>query len=376
MRHFTPLKLLMGLLSAAWLSGCAFAPGSHFDAASKHAPVDDLVDVEPITLGLVSQQQSAPDEQDLKRITDAQREAMRGYDYRIGKGDVLSIIVYDHPELTIPAGSERSAAESGNTVQPDGNIYYPYIGEVAVEDKTVSQVRQAISRQLEEYIAAPQVEVRIAAYNSQDVVVSGQVQEPGRLPITNVPMTLLDAISMSGGLGPQANWHGVQLTRDGQTRTIDVYEMLNQGNLSQDILLEDEDVLHVPDLGDQQVFVMGEVGEPQALPMGRSPITLTEALSRSGSIDEAQADASGIFVFRRNTQRQDKLATVYQLDASNATAMVLGTQFQLEPSDVVYVTTTALGRWNRTINQLLPTVTAIYQVTRTARDANDLQDDF
>jgi polysaccharide export outer membrane protein len=376
MRHSTPLKLLASLLSVAWLSGCAFAPGSHFDADVESAPVDDLVDVEPITLGLIASQQEAPERQALKRMSEAQRDALDAYDYRIGKGDVLSIIVYDHPELTIPAGSERSAAESGNTVQPDGSIYYPYVGRVEVEGQTVSEVRQTISRRLAEFIAAPQVEVRIAAYNSQDVLVTGEVSEPGRLPITNVPMTLLDALSMSGGLGAQANWHGVQLTRDGSTRTLDVYGMLNQGNLANDILLEDEDVLHVPDLGNQQVFVMGEVGEPQAFPVGRSRMTLTEALTRAGSFNEAQADASGIFVFRRDTQRRDKLATVYQLDARNAAAMVLGTQFRLEPSDVVYVTTTSLGRWNRTINQLLPTITSIYQITRAANDANDLRNDI
>ncbi len=152
--------------------------------------------------------------------------------------------------------------------------------------------------------------------------------------------------------------------------------MLNDGQLAQDLLLQDGDVLHVPDVGNQKVFVMGEVGEPRSLPMGRSRLTLTDALAQAGSFDEAQADASGIFVIRRKPQESDKLATVYQLDARNATAMVLGTEFRLQPTDIVYVTTTPLGRWNRVINQLLPTVTSIYQVTRAARDANDLRDDI
>ena len=168
----------------------------------------------------------------------------------------------------------------------------------------------------------------------------------------------------------------MQLTRDGDTREISLYDLLNQGDLSQNVLLRDGDVVHVPDLGNQQVFVLGEVGAPQALPMGRSGMTLTEALSRSGSFNEAQADASGIFVFRRNLQRSDKLATVYQLDARNAVALVLGTEFRLDPTDIVYVTTTPLGRWNRVINQLLPTVSAVYQVARIGRDVNDLRDDF
>ncbi|ATJ82652.1 polysaccharide export protein [Halomonas beimenensis] len=372
----TPVKLLVAVLVMVGLAGCAFAPGSHFANNMETAPVDDLVDVEPITLGLVNSQENGPSDAALRRLSEEQRAALDDYDYRIGKGDVLNITVYDHPELTIPAGGERSAVESGNSVHQDGTIFYPYVGRVQVEGKTVAEVRHIISRRLAEYIAEPQVEVRVAAFNSQDVLVTGEVREPGRLPITNVPMTLLDAIGMTGGLNPEANWHGVQLTRDGETRTISLYDMLNRGNLSQDLLLKDGDVLHVPDLGDQKVFVMGEVGEPQALPMGRSRMTLTEALSRAGSFNEAQADASGIFVFRRNLQRDDKLATVYQLDARNAAAMVLGTQFRLEPTDVVYVTTTPLGRWNRVINQLLPTVTAVYQVTRAANDANDLRDDL
>lgn len=376
MFHSTPIKLLLALSGAILLAGCAYAPGSHFASRTESAPVDDLVDIEPITLGLINAQRPAPDAERLEALSEEQRDAIEGYDYRIGKGDVLSIIVYDHPELTIPSGSERSAEEAGNTVHQDGTIYYPFIGRIEVVGRTVMEVRDEIARRLEPFIAEPQVEVKIAAFNSREVQVTGEVNEPARLPITNVPMTVLDAISLTGGLGPQANWHDVILLRDGERRTLSLYDMLNEGELSQDLLLQDGDVLHVPDIGSQQVFVMGEVGEPQALPMGRSPMSLTEALSRAGSFDEAQADASGIFVFRRQPERSDKLATVYQLDARNAAAMVLGTEFRLEPTDVVYVTTTPLGRWNRVINQLLPTVTAVYQVTRTTRDANDLRDDF
>lgn len=376
MRHSMPIKFLVTLGGVLWLSGCAFSPGSYFDSRAESAPLNDLVDVEPITLGLVNSQRSAPDVDNVPPESDAQSEKTDGYHYRIGKGDVLSITVYDHQELTIPAGSERSAAEAGNTVHADGAIFYPFIGRVDVEGKTVREVRSQIAKRLEPYIAQPQVEVKIAAFKSQRVVVSGEVEKPGRQPITNVPMTVLDAISQTGGLTEQANWHGVQLTRDGETRTLSLYSMLNDGQLDDDLLLQDGDVLHVPDLANQQVFVMGEVGEPQALPMGRSRMSLTEALTRAGSFKEAQADASGIFVFRRQAERSDKLATVYQLDARNAAAMVLGTEFLLEPTDVVYVTTTSLGRWNRVVNQLLPTVTSVYQITRTTRDANDLRDDL
>lgn len=378
------VSLLIGL------TGCAFAPGGHIDYDTDSAPIDDLVDVEPITLGLVRTQQTMGvdagadgtaqtaglDPSALDRaVADArQTGASRNYDYRIGAGDVLSVTVYDHPELTIPAGGERPSEESGSTVESDGTIFYPYVGRVPVAGRTVEAVRAELQRRLASYITEPQVDVRVAGFNSQKVYVTGQVDSPGVMPITNVPLTVLDAINLAGGLDTEANWHDVVLTRGDETFHVDVYDMLQKGELQQNRLLQDGDVLHVPDLGNQKVFVMGEVMDPVSLPMGNSRLSLTDALSQAGGMDEAQADAKGIFVIRQASPDSGKLATVYQLDARNATALVLGTQFMLQPTDIVYVTAAPLSRWNRVVNQLTPTITSVYQVTRATRDFDELRD--
>lgn len=378
---------VVGVSLLVGMTGCAFAPGGNIDYDTDSAPIDDLVDVEPITLGLVRTQQAANadpgaaegtelDSSALDQAVADARQAVvnRNYEYRIGVGDVLSVTVYDHPELTIPAGGERPSEESGSTVESDGTIFYPYVGRVPVAGRTVESVRAELQRRLANYITDPQVYVKVADFNSQKVYVTGQVDSPGVMPITNVPMTVLDAINLAGGLDSQANWHDVVLTRGDETFHIDVYDMLQKGELQRNRLLQDGDVLHVSDLGNQKVFVMGEVMDPVSLPMGSSRLSLTDALSQAGGMDEAQADAKGIFVIRQAAPDSGKLATVYQLDARNATALVLGTQFMLQPTDIVYVTAAPLSRWNRVVNQLTPTITAVYRVTRTTRDVDDLQD--
>ncbi|WP_416137225.1 polysaccharide export protein [Halomonas sp. HK25] len=351
-RSFRPLATLVGV---ALFAGCSLAPGGHIDYRTETAPIDDLVDIQPITPALVAGyrqmvSQARPMDPETRRQIDE-------WEYRVGKGDVLSIIVYAHPELTIPAGGERSAAEAGNRVRPDGTIFYPYIGRVEVAGRTIEEIRSELARQLAAFLTDPQVDVRMADFRSQKVHVSGAVQNPGAQPITITPLTLTDAIGQAGGAADNANWHEVILTRDGEEERLSLYALLRQGDQTQNRLLRDGDVLHVPSAENQSVAVMGQVNSPGQLNLGNERFTLTDALARAGGINETSAEASGIFVIRQPNADSDKLASVYQLDVRNAVAFSMGGQFVLEPHDVIYVTTAPIARWNRVISLLLPSVT-------------------
>ena len=351
------------IICCTFLSACALSPGAYLGADAKGERIEDLIDIRPITRQLINESAAQPS---TSLFTQSQPESLQpfsSYDYLIGRGDVLSIIVYDHPELTIPAGSERTAAESGNVVHSDGTIFYPYIGQIEVASRTVRDVRDDIQNRLAAYLAKPQVDVKVVAFNAQKAYVTGQVTHPGKFAITNVPMRVLDALSLAGGLTEAANWHNVVLTRNGREKVLSVYDMLTNGNLQQNELLRDGDLLHVPEAGNQQVYVMGEVSRPQAFALGGSHISLTNAIARAGGLHQMSADASGIFVIRRNNPASNKFATVYQLDAKNAAAFVLGTEFMLRPTDIVYVTAAPVSRWNRVISQLVPSLTSIYQLT-------------
>lgn len=356
---------LLSIATVMWLSACAIAPGGQIPYEMEVDPLQDAVKVVPITIDLVKAMRSAtrPGVASLTALGEDTPSVPAAYDYRIGRGDVLNVIVYDHPELTIPAGSERSAAESGNVVHSDGTIFYPYIGQIKVAGRTVKEVRSQIQRRLSGYIAEPQVDVKVAAFNAQKVYVTGQVTEPGVFPVTNVPLRVLDVLSEAGGLTETANWHDVILSRDGNDRHISVFDMLSNGDIAQNAQLRSGDVIHVPNIGNQQIYVMGEVNLPAAFPMANGQFSLTSAIARAGGIREVSADASGIFVIRGNPESSDTFATVYQLNADNAAALVLGTQFMLQPTDVVYVTAAPVSLWNRVLSQILPSLTTLFQLS-------------
>jgi polysaccharide export outer membrane protein len=128
-------------------------------------------------------------------------------------------------------------------------------------------------------------------------------------------------------------------------------------------LLQHGDIVHVSRDDTQKVFVLGDVNRAGTVDVTRYGLNLAQALSNTGGLNENTADANGVFVLRkRNLQTDGIIADVYQLHAKNIASLVLAEQFQLQPHDIVYVTSAPLARWNRFISLLLPSIATLDNV--------------
>jgi polysaccharide export outer membrane protein len=371
---------LLAALCAS-LGACSIVPGDRAYAlrdeqssvrlpvksADASEPMPANVAIKPITAELIIEQlkAAAPPSQKAtnSNLANAAKAAPAPVapDYKIGPGDILSIIVWDHPELTTPAGQYRAADQAGTVVAEDGTIYYPYVGSLQVSGKTTRQVRDLLAARLSKFIEKVQLDVRMTAFRSKRVYVVGEVAKPGPQDVTDIPMTVLEAVNRAGGFSPEADHSRVLLTRKGTTYRVDIQAMYEAGATEQNALLESGDILNVQDRSFNKVFVLGEVTKPGSLVMTKKRSTLAEALADSGYIAQDRANPKWIYVMRGDSD----IPELFHLDGSSPDAMLLADRFSLKPRDIVYVDAADVVRWNRVISNILPTATTLYQTSLT-----------
>ena len=287
--------------------------------------------------------------------------------YHVGPRDILVITVWEHPELTLPAGEFRSADTAGTVIGEDGNLFFPLAGVIKAGGKTVEEIRSELTKKLSVYIEKVQLDVRVASYRSQRVYVVGEVVTPGIQAVKDIPLTVLEAINSSGGLGPEADSRNITLTRDGKTYNINLLALYEGGDISQNVLLQNGDVLNVPDRQFNKVFVLGETNivnsfsagtnssqRSRSVLMNKGRMTLSEAISEGGGLNQETADAARIFVFRAGSSNGNP--EIFHLDAKSPDAFLLAERFPLQPHDIVYVDRAEGIRWNQILNQIQPTV--------------------
>ena len=369
-------KMLVAL-SLVVFSGCSMIPGSHMAGVNFDLEASTLQqDLSNVNIAVIDSTLIAQLKESEQTKTQTQKNTpviTEGYDYVLGIGDVLSIGVWDHPELTIPAAVQRTAAFDGFRIQADGTITYAYAANIPAAGKTIKQLHALLVEKLGKVIEKPQLDLKVVGFNSQRAYVTGEVNKPGALPVTEIPLTLIDALNQAGGLSARADWRTVNFTRDNQVQSIKLDDFYTQGDISQNRLLQHGDIIHVNRTDNQKVFVLGDVTNAGSIEINRYGLSLAEALSDVGGLNENTANANGVFVLRKRPDNKDGvIADVYQLYAQNVVALVLADQFKLQARDIVYVTTAPIARWNRLISQLIPTISGLNSISVIKRDGSIL----
>jgi polysaccharide export outer membrane protein len=353
-RRIPLLSMAVSVAASFLLAGCMWAPGHYMDKEElKRGETADSLPIElmPITPQLIM------DEQKARPPVTVPRELVQ-YDpgsYRIGAGDVLYVTVWDHPELTVPSGAQQQIESNGRLVRPNGEFFFPYIGNIKAAGMTIEGLAKFMSESLATYIDKPQLDVAVIRYGSQRVYLSGAFRNTTPINITSRQLTLAEALGTGGVDDTKVDLSNVKFTRDGREYVLDVYSLDRYSSYTSKIYLKDGDNVHLSYNDDKKVYVMGEVKKPTSLGFRANTVSLADAMGSVGGLDEKSADGNAVYVIRGMGDLQKQKAKVFQLNNKSATGFILASRFQLQPQDVVYVGPTNIARWGRVVDELLPT---------------------
>jgi polysaccharide biosynthesis/export protein len=224
-------------------------------------------------------------------MAQAPRPIQQDKDYIIGPEDVLEIQVWGNKDLNQTV-----------FVRPDGRTSLPLVGEIGVSGKSVQQLQDHLTNVYEKTVKGAVVTVMVKEIKSRPVYFIGGFGKPGVMQLTR-ELTLLQAISVVGGVVPNADAEKGFLLRGDKRVPIDFNRLVQRGDLSQNPKLEPGDSIVVP-LADA-VYVNGEVKAPGAVKY-TGDLTILKALTQVGGLTPL-ASAGRVDVLRGNAEKKERI---------------------------------------------------------------------
>ena len=298
----------------------------------------------------------------------------------------LSMTNQVHPELLRPSdapftlgpgdrveiellGTANSRAVT--SVGPDGKIYYYLLPGIDVWGLTLAETRNLLQKELGKYVTEPQVTVTLREVVSKQVWLLGRLKTPGIYPMP-APMTLLEALAQAGGTASAGNQVTLQdladlrhsfVMRQGQSVPVDFYRLVREGDTSQNIFLQPDDFVYVPSALSQQVYVLGAVKYPRAMPY-TDGMTLVSALAGASGATTVDWFVPGYGNLSYGPQPDAYLSHVGivrgslsnpQMSVVDYGAIIKGKarDVALEPGDIVYVPNTPFSTMKRYLNMIV-----------------------
>ncbi len=285
----------------------------------------------------------------------------------IRPGDTLGLTIWENVDDGLLA-SEGVNSTTIDEVQVDsaGFIFVPYAGRLRAAGNTPEQLRNVITRQLEEQTPDPQVEVRRLAGDGATVTLIGAGSQ-GVFPIERPSRTLSGMLANAGGIATEPEITRITVLRGGQTGTIWFNDLFRDPRL--DIALRGGDRILVEE--DTRSFMaLGATAAQSRVPFESQNLSALEAIAQVGGLITTLADPTGVFVLRNEPAevanqvlgRTDLIGAqrmVYVLNLTEPNGLFHARDFVIRDGDTLYVTEAPLSQWNKTVSSLIGGLTPL-----------------
>ncbi|HZW14128.1 MAG TPA: polysaccharide biosynthesis/export family protein [Noviherbaspirillum sp.] len=385
------LAALFGLVAAGALTGCASNPtwlpsaGPNRDQVQQAAdaqsePKISIVDVnDAVARKLLSHQKQS--------LFSETFSAPAKPGYMIGAGDIIEVSVWEAPPASLFGGvvldprsgpaTTRVTTFPEQMVNSDGAINVPFAGQVNVAGQSPNQIEAEIVRRLKGKANQPQVLVRVIRNNTANVTVVGEVVTSTRMPLTGRGERLLDALAAAGGVRQPVSKMTLQITRGNHVQALPLETIIRDPK--QNVMLQPGDV--ITSLFQPLSFtVLGATGKNEEVNFEAQGISLAQALARAGGLQDARADAQGVFIFRFEsaaaldlqgqsaaTTPEGKVPVIYRVDLKDPATFFVAQSFPIQNKDVLYVSNAPAAELQKFLNIVGSVVYPIISIQNSVR---------
>lgn len=246
----------------------------------------------------------------------------------LGPGDTVDIGLYGY----------QNHLRKNVIVSPDGKISYLQARNVTAKGLTIDELRAALDTRLRDYFRAPRTMIMPREFRSKRFHIMGSVKRSGSY-IMNRPITVIEAVAQAEGMRTGLFDHNTIeladlgrsfIVRGSKRMNVDFKKLFHQGDLSQNILLEPDDYIYIPNSSANEVYLLGAVMRPGAIGITTDATVIRLITVRSGFLKTAYKDKLLII---RGSWVEPK---TFIFDAA-AVLQGKAKDFLLEPKDVVFV---------------------------------------
>ena len=338
--HPIIIAVLFFLMLVA-LCGCSNAPYKGGDVLGADEFVIDSYKINEGKFSIL--------EMEGKPLLPFRSEYLEDYKDTVQNGDVLKVALF-HPTRNDLVGAVHMIGATMGYPVREGKVVLPELSPIEVLGFTLSEAREKIQEAYDQEIE--DIEVFLAYEKRQE----RKVQLAGMVSISHIPVNgklrLFEALS-EAKVPPQANLFKSYMVRDGKPVPVDMYKLMKEGDMSQNIVMRGGDKIYIAETSASTLMVMGEVRKECVIDVPAGFMSLREALAMAGGIPYT-GDKGFIQVIRGNILRPK----IYTLNWKHVMRLPT-TSMLLMPGDIVYVAATPITEWNRFVVQIFPTLTGI-----------------
>jgi len=240
-------------------------------------------------------------------------------DYVIGDGDTLQISVWGSPELSLSA-----------IVRPDGKISIPAVGEIRASGMTPVELKAFLEKEMTRVVKTPIVTIIVTGMTNYRIFVFGK-GAPAGVRVLARETTLLEFLSQLGPLD-NADLERSYLVRNKKKIKSNFYELYENGDYSQDVVLEFNDMLFIPDNFEKRISIVGAVKAPMTFPY-REGLTILDVILSAGGFNEF-AKENDVEILRKKENGKKEEISVRVKDLMKGK---MNENVALEPGDLIIV---------------------------------------